>query len=93
MSKVSLLSNAKVVLSHRIGGNRERSLIFRTIVNDCQIKRFRLPKHGNRRTQIRRFRLPLYRFWQSKTLILAIENEKLFKILRSRLPPIRCGYT
>ena len=32
------------LISHRIGGNRERSLIFRKIVNDCQIKRFRLPK-------------------------------------------------
>ena len=32
------------ILSHGIGGNRERSLIFRKIVNDCQIKRFRLPK-------------------------------------------------
>ena len=28
---------------HRIAGNRERSFIFRKIVNDCQIKRFRLP--------------------------------------------------
>ena len=30
--------------SHWIGGNRERSLIFRKIVNHCQIKLFRLPK-------------------------------------------------
>ena len=30
--------------SNRIDGNRERSLIFRKIVNDCQINRFLLPK-------------------------------------------------
>ena len=34
----------KTAFSHRIGGIRERYLIFRKIVNDCQIKRFRLPK-------------------------------------------------
>ena len=33
-------SHSFVKISHRIGGNRERSLIFREIVNDCQIKRF-----------------------------------------------------
>ena len=33
-----------VPTAHLMGGNREQSLIFRKIVNDCHIKRFRLPK-------------------------------------------------
>ena len=61
--------------------NRKR-LPKKKSVFDCQT--------GNRQNQVRRFRLPLYRFWQSKTAMLAIENEKLFTTLRSRLPPIRC---
>ena len=32
-----------------------------------------------------------YQFWHSKTLFMAIENENLWKMLRSRLPPIWCG--
>ena len=40
---------AQLVLIDKISrlytpGNRERSLIFRKIVNDCQIKHFQLPK-------------------------------------------------
>ena len=41
---VYFLAGKGVAIAHRIGGNRERSLNFSKIVNDCQIMHFRLPK-------------------------------------------------
>ena len=37
---IHLCKTVDLLSSHRIGSNREQSLIFRNIVNDCQIKSF-----------------------------------------------------
>ena len=70
-------------IAHRIGGNRERSLIFRKIVNGCQIKRFRLPKRQSTNSN--------KTFSSAIISILAIENVDFGN--RKRKIPFNSAFT